>query len=139
MDALDELVAYIESRHRCIEGLPTFRCQTGEPYVLVGIPTQPDASQPAGTIAPIGRGRWSASAPAALLTARTAYNQYAHGRRGTLYWRTKPQMRMRLNRLWCVYMRLLISEAPAIEAEAAACDAWHAGRPPAPEERTDAR
>ena len=97
---IKELAAYIESRFKCIDGLPLAYCQTGEPYVMLA-----DGSAAA-----------SHSKSEAIRNARLAFDDYAAGKQGTLYWRSRPTHLVadvpgqRRNRIWYLPLRLVISE-----------------------------
>lgn len=81
---LEEAVALIEARWPVKAGLPTNICQTGEPYDCVVI----------GGIKPEDR-RYpllATSADVAVEAWLQSFNEYAAGKRGTLYWRCRPEI-----------------------------------------------
>ena len=111
MNTVEDLVAYIEGRFPCVEGLPTARCQTGEAYVEV-------SRAGAGEFDPYP---FQATEAAALTFAKEAFDAYAAGKAGTLYWRRRPQMEGS-GRKVRVYLRLVISDGPVVYPDVASFD-----------------
>ncbi len=91
------LLAYCESRWPV--GTPTTRMLsvTGEKYTELGIP-------------------WCegfATAEQARLAAQAAFDKYAEGKSGTLYWRVPPEIAYGAKqKKFAYYLRLLISDKP---------------------------
>lgn len=118
---IDELIADIESLLPCVEGLPTALCQTGEEYHIV-------RSHGPDHIAGYG------FVPGAVLfeTEDLAVSElhrhivaYLHGKKGTLYWRSRPTVEhfqaVRANNKlglfahragWSARARLRVSDSP---------------------------
>lgn len=125
---LDELIAYIESRFPAVEfdepkNRPWNRAPTGDQYVSIGFeadgPLRPDPhskSDPAtaGTLRESAARIPASSEQSAIDLARAAFDQYAKGRNGTLYWRHKPPLVERWSGQYKVYMRLVISDKPPL-------------------------
>lgn len=55
---------------------------------------------------------WYPSREAALDAAKAAFDEYAEGKTGTLFWRVKPELGQDYKNGWKFYMRLLISDKP---------------------------
>ena len=117
MKTLADLVAYIEGRFPSVEGLPTNHCQTGDHYAIVGAPEE-NQRPPAipGTIDDGARRASALDEETAVNLARMAFDRYAEGRSGMLYWRTPPRLewdrqdrRVSEARRCRVYLRLVIS------------------------------
>lgn len=140
MQTIDDLLSYIDGRFSCVEGLPTAICQSGDPYVVVGWQIDGLATIP-GTINAGARRLIFPTRQLAILGAKCAFDRYADGRRGTVYWRSGPRIETATTasydqsgltkyaspsvgadgEYWAafqepsiVYMRLVISERPVI-------------------------
>ena len=105
MKMVAELTAYIEGRFPIgggpgSTGLYYNLAPTGEEYVVIGN-QHPDEGIDEET---------------ACRAARAAFDAYAEGRVGTLYWRKKPQLEWQRDDpktgRCVVYIRCLISDAP---------------------------
>lgn len=91
------LRAYCESRWPIgLESRRYFSC-TGEPYIV------------------LQGGGYNSSAESARMAAQKAFDKYAEGKSGTLYWRVVPEIGMHRNGYYVYYLRLLISEKPPIQ------------------------
>jgi hypothetical protein len=132
MKTVAELEAYINGRFAV--GVPTDGrlAVTGEPYVVVGHENSEDYPLIPGVVREgMSCSDFGFSEEEAVGAALAAFDAYAEGKTGTLYWRTCPQLNMqthshfdladdgavrprrgsRLKRpLFRVYMRLLISD-----------------------------
>lgn len=53
----------------------------------------------------------------AVAQMRRAFDDYADGKCGTLYWRVKPEVEFYKGRGWMFYLRLLISDKPPLKKE----------------------
>lgn len=98
-ETVDELLAYIEDRFPCVDGLETYACQTGEFYrsIAIGYIPTPDIDLDIGAIAAL----------------KQSFDTYAADKVGTLYWRTRPYREQIEDRVYS-RMRLVISDKPAI-------------------------
>lgn len=124
MKTVAELIALIEQRHPVGESTTIWLSVTGEPYVVIGsqhpgdgLPTIP------GTIDEGRRGEYAADEETALWQARAAFEQYAEGRLGTLYWRSRPTeteswFDAHGSKYHGVYLRMLISDKPVMRGSA---------------------
>ncbi len=100
MASLEEVIEGIESRFPSKVGQPTSVCETGEEYQIVASDGIIDEGS-ARNIYP--------SAEAAIAAYEASFNEYAAGKSGKLYWRTKPEMMTFPVGGFSVYSRLLIS------------------------------
>ncbi len=103
----ERLTKEIEASFDLGEATSTSSSVTGEPYVSIGQQAGGKAKFP-GTVDEAG----------AYWAAREAFQLYAEGRKGILYWRVKPQMELHEGFRF-IYMRCLISDKPVIAAKAA--------------------
>lgn len=119
---IDELIADIEARHRCVDGFKMSVCQTGERYTVVrshGIQTE-------GVPMPMPLYDTPEEAVSAL---HGHLGTYLYGRNGTLYWRMRPYVEHydaeRANKKlglrahpagWSARCRLCVSDKPVIWA-----------------------
>lgn len=115
---VEQLTSFIESRFPVGESTRSYLSVTGEPYVVVG--HQPDHIPTIPGVVDEGFPREVAfDEETACMSARSAFEAYAEGRRGVLYWRTKPSFewdpsKKKRGQCCLVYMRLLISDKPRI-------------------------
>ena len=108
----DRLTKEIESSFRVGKPTNNSRSVTGEPYIIIGHQTEGRAAFP-GTVDECMPRQISLDVENAYWTARAAFQLYAKGRDGVLYWRMKPQMEHYDN--FCfIYMRCLISDKPVV-------------------------
>jgi hypothetical protein len=56
---------------------------------------------------------WQPSRDALIEAAKKAFDAYAEGKTGTLYWRVRPEIAEDSSKGWRFYMRLLISDKEA--------------------------
>jgi len=78
----------------CVQGLPTPQCPTGDHYVVLETAL-------------------FQSEEAALDAGMRLFSEYASGKKGTLYWRVRPELAQR-HRVYKVYMRLVITDKPVL-------------------------
>lgn len=104
------LLAYIESRFPCTEGFPTNVCQTDDHYVILGTP---DIGGCPGIIKERQCRATFESETDAFLAAARAFDNYATGKSGILYWRTPPRIE-KMTKGYRVYLRLVITNNPVI-------------------------
>lgn len=89
---------------------------TGEPYVVIGHQSR-GCPEVAGTIEEGAVGENVVDEEFAYLDAMSAFNEYADGRCGTLYWRVHPRLEWNEAHNRCrIYSRLLISDKPQIQS-----------------------
>ena len=103
--ALAKLVDYFESRF-----------PTGDEYD----PGRSDWTVRGGATAPTGEPyveltarEWSKNRDNVIRDAMQAFDDYAKGKRGTIYWRKRPEIAQDERQGWRFYMRLLISDKEA--------------------------
>lgn len=124
MNSVEDLVAYIESRFPCVEGLSTHVCQTGDPYVVVSKGGMSDfVPHPS-----------YGSEDEAIADAKRFFYAYAVDKSGTLYWRKSPRIE-RAGRKVRVYLRLVITDKPVIYPNLEAFDAGRSARMASERER----
>jgi len=82
-------------------------CQTGDRYVTLGTPK---GGRP-GIVEPGEMSERYPTEPAACAAALLAFDAYAEGRDGVLYWRSRPAMDIAAIG-FRVKLRLVISDAP---------------------------
>lgn len=123
MKTVAELEAYIEGRFAV--GVPTEGrlAVTGEPYVVIGhessdaYPLIPGVVREGMACDDFGFGEEEA-----VGAALSAFDAYAEGKTGTLYWRRPPVLDALPGRglplQYRVYMRCLISDKPVMKAAA---------------------
>jgi hypothetical protein len=130
---IDDLIAYIEHRFPAVVGLPASRCQTGDQYVVLGAeaPGQNIEGYEPGVIREGFARDLAFDEETAVMQALIAFDNYAAGKRGTVYWRhphkaelgvsteelvsletleTRPRERS----LYSVWLRLVISDKPVL-------------------------
>jgi|SRR5580658_7429111 hypothetical protein len=101
--ALVELADHIEKRWPDAQKCDRYQAPTGETFTEI---SQTGFESPA----------------ACAKAARDAFDAYAEGKSGTLYYRSRPEMTtqpnklFQPNKLWAFYMRLLISDKPIVAA-----------------------
>lgn len=100
---IDEMVAHVAANFACVDGIPTYRCQTGDQYVtlVIGGVKHEGANMPPGAPS-------RAEAAAAWIAA---FDDYAAGKSGKVYWRTMPDVAPH-DGAYQVYSRLVISDKP---------------------------
>ncbi len=130
MKTVEEFIAEVERRYRCVDGLWSNCCQTGDEYVNLGEPmaSKELPASPPGTC-PDGHGRELAfDLETAVMSALICFETYATwwraGHPGTvpvLYWRYQPKAFLQDNKrpglkgYRCyVRTRLVLSAKPAI-------------------------
>jgi hypothetical protein len=100
MSRLDEAVAEIGKRYRCVIGTACAFSPTMEEYVVI-------------------KGDGLATAAEAIAALSAAIATYCDGKVGTLYWRVVPEIEMR-DGAWKYYARLLVTDKPPLTWEL-----WH--------------
>jgi hypothetical protein len=98
---LPEIVTYIEMQFPVKEGQPCSVSQTGEDYTQLyssGVAQEGSACQ----LYP--------SEKQALAAYKASFDEYASSRKGTLYWRIRPELTEIPEKGWSVYSRLLITD-----------------------------
>jgi hypothetical protein len=89
---------------------------TGEPYVVIGDQSDGRSEIP-GTVDEGAERDCAFDEETAYFAARAAFNTYAHGRSGILYWRVAPILEWNEARTRCrITMRCLISDKPRLRA-----------------------
>lgn len=118
---IDDLKAYIESRFPVYAGKikASSRAPTGEYFANIGF-EQPKPGDVLGDFTGVIReGRHGTKYPCqddALRGARVAFDDYAEGKTGQLFWRQVPYLERDMDhQTYWVWMRLLISGAPIMD------------------------
>lgn len=130
---VDELRAYIAGRFPIVDGIPTARCQTGEPYVVLWFGYGDVRFLDGPGVLPEGdRAVLAFDEETAVTCARAAFDAYADDKQGTLYLRKPitlesanvPSWDGQRKRDWPlrfrVYQRLVISDRPVVFPDLAA-------------------
>lgn len=107
---LDDALKSIAARWKCVDGLPLSVCQTGDTYMTVksGGIFEPDStikSTPCG------------NPDAAIMQWFGHVMRYGLSRKGTLYWRIKPELEHETRdkaEVYQIYSRLVITDKPVI-------------------------
>lgn len=111
IQTIEDLQAYIEGRFPSVRGFPSARCPTDDLYVVLGTFRATGAG-----ILPEGMERIGFTTPKeALSEAKKAFDFYADGKTGTLYWRMQPRID-EFRGLHRVYLRLVITDNPVLWA-----------------------
>lgn len=111
MRTVAELTSWIEDQFPVGASTGTPRSVTGEPYVVIGA-QYPGMPVIPGTVDEGQIRELAFDEETACYQARVCFSAYAQDRRGTLYWRVKPQLEF-YGRRCALYMRCLISDKPA--------------------------
>jgi hypothetical protein len=158
MKTIEDLVAAIEARYPCVDGIYHARCQTGDEYVIIGdpkrdakadVPLYADKNPPPGTC-PYGAQELSPDLETALWRALACFNLYADwwhrehpGENPKLYWRydapraflqehTKRGRRGAKTYRCYIRMRLALSAKPVLAEQPEIAGAF----PPVPDAET---
>lgn len=109
---IESALTDIAKRFEFREGLPIYRCQTGEEYVtlVAGGIKQQGAEFPC----------WFASGDDALAGWLASFEEYARGKSGALYWRSRLEISCEAsdaddgNLRWQAFSRLVITDKPEV-------------------------
>lgn len=114
---LDAYIAEIEGRFQCIDGEPSAVAPSGDIYQSIG---HCSGHRALSGIVPQGFQRILATTEdEAVAQFRSAFEHYAAGRIGTLYWRMRPAIEWDNQHEQCtVYCRLVISDTTARDEDA---------------------
>lgn len=117
---LPEAISTIEQRWTCVDGLPVSVCQTGEPYEVI-------SSHGVYRDTP-SRLTVCGSEDAAIVQWFNHFMRYGLQKRGTLYWRSRPEITFEKgekgSQVYKVYSRLIITSAPVRFDDMKAYDRW---------------
>lgn len=107
---LSEAKAEFEKGFKVKMGLPSYRCQTGNTYMVITAGGLKAEGEPM-----IG---WMPTKAQAIKAWLDRCKQYAQSRTGTIYWRELPTLEHREDSLgkstWEIYCRFAISDQPEL-------------------------
>jgi len=108
MELIANLKGYCEARFKVGEPTSHRLSVTGEPYVEFTPSLQPSEVGSPGQV--------FETPDAAIDAAKVAFDAYASGRSGAIYWRIEPEL-ARHKKGYALYMRLLVSNKDPLPSQ----------------------